>query len=194
MSTAVPAPDASVRRAGPNDAPAVGAVQAAVWTQAYATHLPDEVLAAFTPAAFGTAWRASLTRPPAGIHQLLVALTGARIVGFVTLGPAQDPDADADQAEITAIGVHPGARGEGHGSAPCAAQAASRSPTHPITTTSGASSPGAASPRTALTANAWLPPTDGPCARSASSWSSGRPHRSRRDHSRRHCAAGRTPQ
>ena len=116
VSTAVPAPDASVRRAGPNDAPAVGAVQAAVWTQAYATHLPDEVLAAFTPAAFGTAWRASLTRPPAGIHQLLVALTGARIVGFVALGPAQDPDADADQAEITAIGVHPGARGEGHGS------------------------------------------------------------------------------
>ncbi len=116
MSIVVPAPDASVRRATPNDAPAVGAVQAAVWTQAYATHLPDEVVAAFTPAAFGTAWRTSLTRPPAGIHQLLVALTGARIVGFVAIGPAQDPDADADQAELTAIGVHPGARGEGHGS------------------------------------------------------------------------------
>lgn len=116
MSGTLPAADASVRRAVPNDAPAVGAVQAAVWTQAYAAHVPDEIIAAFTPAAFGTAWRSSLANPPAGIHQLLVALVGPRIVGFVAIGPAQDPDAGPEQGEITAMGVHPGARGEGHGS------------------------------------------------------------------------------
>ena len=40
-----PLADASVRRAGANDAPAVGRVQAAVFRETYAGRLPDDVLA-----------------------------------------------------------------------------------------------------------------------------------------------------
>lgn len=108
--------DVSVRLAGPNDAPAVGSVQAAVWVEAYAALVPSDVAAAFQPEAFARAWRDSLARPPAGIHRLLVALRGAQVVGFAAIGPAQDPDADSSAGEISTLGVHPAERRRGHGS------------------------------------------------------------------------------
>lgn len=108
--------DVSVRVAGPNDAPAVGVVQAAVWVDAYAAWVPAEVAEAFRPEAFARAWRDSLTAPPAGIHRLLVALTHGRVVGFAAIGPAQDRDAGPEVAELTALGVHPDSRRAGHGS------------------------------------------------------------------------------
>ncbi len=110
------AADASVRVAGPNDAPAVGVVQAAVFTAAYADRLPAEVLAALQPAAFARAWAASLREPPPGIHRLLVACAGAQVVGVAAVGPAQDPDAESLWAEVSLLGVHPDARRQGHGS------------------------------------------------------------------------------
>lgn len=111
-----PTADASVRTAKPTDAPAVGVVQAAVWTQAYAGRLPDDVVALFEAPAFAKAWRQSLESPPAGVHRLLVARAGEQVVGFAAIGPSQDPDAGQACGEVTAIGVHPGARRMGHGS------------------------------------------------------------------------------
>lgn len=111
-----PAADASVRTAKPTDAPAVGVVQSAVWTQAYAGRLPDEVIALFEAPAFAKAWRQSLESPPEGVHRLLVARAGDQVVGFAAIGPSQDPDAGQARGEVTAIGVHPGARRMGHGS------------------------------------------------------------------------------
>ncbi len=111
-----PAADASVRRAGPNDAPAVGIVQATVFREAYAGRVPDDVLAQFEPDAFGRAWRASLANPPAGVHRLLVACAGPQVVGAIAVGPAQDPDAEPAWAEVTLLAVHPDARRQGHGS------------------------------------------------------------------------------
>ncbi|KGN34697.1 N-acetyltransferase GCN5 [Knoellia sinensis KCTC 19936] len=111
-----PVADASVRIAKPTDAPAVGVVQSAVWTQAYAGRVPDEVVALFEAPAFAKAWRESLENPPAGVHRLLVARAGEQVVGFAAIGPSQDPDAGATRGEVTAIGVHPGARRQGHGS------------------------------------------------------------------------------
>ncbi|MEO7269647.1 MAG: GNAT family N-acetyltransferase [Knoellia sp.] len=111
-----PTADASVRTAKPTDAPAVGVVQAAVWTQAYAGRLPDEVVALFEAPAFAKAWRQSLESPPEGVHRLLVARAGEQVVGFAAIGPSQDPDAGQACGEVTAIGVHPGARRMGHGS------------------------------------------------------------------------------
>ena len=108
--------DASVRRATVSDAPAVGLVQAEVFTRAYAGRVPPEVVAAFEPVAFTRAWRDGLSNPPAGAHALFVALAGAQVVGFVAVGPAQDPDAPADRAEVTVLGVHPAGRRQGHGS------------------------------------------------------------------------------
>ncbi|QGN56923.1 GNAT family N-acetyltransferase [Nostocoides sp. HKS02] len=111
-----PLADASVRTARESDAPAVGLVQDAVWREAYAAVLPEEVLAAFDPAAFAGAWRRSLAAPPAGVHRLLVACAGDQVVGFAAIGPSQDPDASPETGELTAIGVHPQARRAGHGS------------------------------------------------------------------------------
>lgn len=111
-----PVADASVRIAKPTDAPAVGVVQSAVWTQAYAGRVPDEVVALFEAPAFAKAWRESLANPPAGVHRLLVARAGEQVVGFAAIGPNQDPDGTPTLGEVTAIGVHPGARRQGHGS------------------------------------------------------------------------------
>ena len=98
-----PLADASVRRAGVNDAPAVGYVQAEVWRAAYEGKVPAEVTSAFTPTAFGNAWRDSLATPPPGAHALFVALAGGQVVGFVAVGPSQDPDSDATTGEVTAL-------------------------------------------------------------------------------------------
>ncbi len=108
--------DASVRRARPNDAPAVGLVQATVFRAAYAGRVPDEVLSLFEPDAFARSWRESLSAPPEGVHRLLVACAGEQVVGLAAIGPAQDPDAGPAAGEVTVLAVHPDARRQGHGS------------------------------------------------------------------------------
>lgn len=111
-----PLADASVRRARPNDAPAVGMVQAVVFRESYAGRVPDDVVARFEPDAFARAWRESLTAPPEGVHRLLVACAGEQVVGLSAIGPSQDPDAEPVWGEVTVLGVHPDARRQGHGS------------------------------------------------------------------------------
>lgn len=112
-----PVADASVRLARVSDAPAVGQVQAAVWTQAYAAVLAPEIVGAFEPQAFARAWRTSLEAPPSAAHRLLVACAGEQVVGFAALGPSGDPDAAEDgDGELLVLAVHPGARRLGHGS------------------------------------------------------------------------------
>ena len=111
-----PLADASVRVARATDAPAVGLVQAAVWREAYAAVLPEEVLATFEPQAFASVWRQSLASPPPGVYRLLAACAGDQVVGFASIGPSQDPDATPETGELSALGVHPHARRAGHGS------------------------------------------------------------------------------
>ncbi len=111
-----PIADASVRRARPNDAPAVGLVQATVFRAAYAGRVADEVLPLFEPDAFARTWRESLAAPPEGVHRLLVACAGEQVVGLAAIGPAQDPDAGPAAGEVTVLAVHPDARRQGHGS------------------------------------------------------------------------------
>ena len=111
-----PVADASVRRARPNDAPAVGLVQATVFREVYAGRVPDEVLAVFEPERFARGWRDSLGAPPEGVHRLLVACAGDQVVGACALGPSQDPDGGRATGEVTLLAVHPDARGQGHGS------------------------------------------------------------------------------
>ncbi len=111
-----PLADASVRAARPNDAPAVGRVQATVFREAYTGRVPDQVVELFEPEPFARAWRESLTAPPAGVHRLLVACAGEQVVGVAAVGPSQDPDAGPTTAEVTLLAVHPEARRQGHGS------------------------------------------------------------------------------
>lgn len=111
-----PLADASVRRAAPNDAPAVGLVQEAVWQETYAPRVPAHVAAQFSAPAFAGAWRRSLTDPPPGVWTLLVACAGEQIVGYAALGPSQDLDGEPTTGSLLEIGVHPHGRRSGHGS------------------------------------------------------------------------------
>lgn len=111
-----PVADASARIARPNDAFAVGLVQAAVWRAAYGKILPAEVVEQFDAASFARVWRDSLKHPPSGRHVLLVGCAGDQVVGFTAVGPSLDPDADETSGEVLALGVHPDARRSGHGS------------------------------------------------------------------------------
>lgn len=111
-----PLADAVVRGARVSDAAAVGVVQAAVFTGAYAGLLAPEVLAGFAPALFAAVWRASLADPPSASHVLLVACAADVVVGFAAVGPAGDPDLGPESAELLVGGVHPDARLAGHGS------------------------------------------------------------------------------
>lgn len=108
--------DASVRIARPNDATAVGLVQAAVWRAAYTQVLPQDVVELFDAAAFARVWRDSLNKPPSPRHVLLVSCAGEQVVGFAAVGPSADPDASDTSAEVLTLGVHPDARRNGHGS------------------------------------------------------------------------------
>lgn len=112
----MPTADASVRAASANDAPAVGQVQALVWQEAYDGIVPPQVHAAFDPQSFAATWRDSLRTPPEGVHRLLVACAGEQVIGFVAIGPSQDPDTGQTTGEVTALGVHPMHRRQGHGS------------------------------------------------------------------------------
>ena len=111
-----PVADASVRVATPWDVDPVGAVQAALWREAYASLLPAEALAAATPEEFARVWRESLATPPSGAHRLLVACAGEEVVGFAAVGPSADPDATDVDGELLVGGVSPDARRAGHGS------------------------------------------------------------------------------
>jgi ribosomal protein S18 acetylase RimI-like enzyme len=111
-----PLSERSVRAARPEDVDAVGAVQSAVWRQAYAGRLPKEVLAGFDAAVFADRWRQSLQSPPPGVYRLLVALAGGRIVGYAAIAPSQDPDLGSTAGEVTTLGVAPTDRALGHGS------------------------------------------------------------------------------
>ncbi|MDO5502683.1 MAG: GNAT family N-acetyltransferase [Actinomycetia bacterium] len=111
-----PLADASVRRAGPNDAAAVGLVQEAVWQQTYAPRVPAHIAEQFSASAFASVWRKSLAAPPPGVWTLLVACAGAQVVGYAVVGPSQDPDGEPSTGALLEIGVHPQGRRSGHGS------------------------------------------------------------------------------
>jgi ribosomal protein S18 acetylase RimI-like enzyme len=111
-----PVADASARIARPNDAAAVGLVQAAVWRAAYGSVLPEAVVEQFDAPSFARVWRDSLKTPPSPRHLLLVGCAGAQVVGFAAVGPSIDRDATETSGEVLALGVHPDARRSGHGS------------------------------------------------------------------------------
>lgn len=111
-----PLADASVRRAGPNDAAAVGLVQEAVWRETYTGRLPQPITDQFSAADFGNVWRRSLANPPQGVWTLLVACAGAQVVGYAAIGPSQDLDGEPTTGGLMEIGVHPEGRRNGHGS------------------------------------------------------------------------------
>jgi GNAT superfamily N-acetyltransferase len=112
-----PTADTSVRIAWADDAPAIAAVQVAVWHEVYAGLVPPGVLEGMDVEQVATAWRSALGRPADARNRVLVALERNRVVGFAITGPSPDPDADpVADGEIREFTVLPAERRKGHGS------------------------------------------------------------------------------
>ncbi len=75
----------TVRRAGPADAAAIGAVHVAAWRSAYPAILPDAYLARLSVARQARHYEFAI-RSGAIVH---VAIGDGRVVGFATAGPAR---------------------------------------------------------------------------------------------------------
>ena len=109
--------DVSCRIAWADDVPAIAAIQAACWRQAYAGVLPAEVLDELDPEGLQEPWRQAVGRPADARQRVLIALERNDIHGFTTTQPSPDPDADAvADGEIGEILIDPQYRRQGHGS------------------------------------------------------------------------------
>jgi len=99
-----------VRTATPEDAPAVAHVHVASWRTAYAGIVPDEILATLDVGAREARWRTKLADAAV---RTWVAEVADRAIGFATLGPARDEDADPGDLELYAIYLSPESWGTG---------------------------------------------------------------------------------
>jgi GNAT superfamily N-acetyltransferase len=117
MTDLTPAADASVRPARAEDALSVGAVMLASWRRQYADVLPRDTLAQLSPLAVADDWKRSISAPPTPRHLVLVALSGAAIVGYAVAAPAGDAGATAGAVgEIVDLVIDPDHTRAGHGS------------------------------------------------------------------------------
>ncbi len=107
----------SVRLAWPSEAGAIAALQRRGWAASLSTAVSRSLLAEVDEQEMRTAWAAVITRPPNARQRVLVALQGARLVGFATVVPGQDADADpAVDGEVDEFWIDPPAQRRGHGS------------------------------------------------------------------------------
>ncbi len=115
--------DASVRPAVPADANAVAAIMARSYRRDYADVLPASMLAQLTPEVLVPGWSGAIGSPPSPGHRVLVACSGATVVGYTAVGPSPDEDAGAQDGELLALEVDPMNRRAGHASRLLAAAA-----------------------------------------------------------------------
>ncbi len=102
--------EVAIRPAGPADARAIAAVHIASWRGAYAGIVPDEYLASLDHDQREKHWVQSLGT--AGARTWLADADG-RTIGFATLGPGRDEDAEPGDLEIYAIYLDPESWGRG---------------------------------------------------------------------------------
>jgi ribosomal protein S18 acetylase RimI-like enzyme len=115
--------DASVRPAVPADANAVAAIMARSYRRDYVDVLPAAMLAQLTPEVLVPGWSAAIGTPPSRAHRVLVACSGATVVGYAAIGPSPDDDARPQDGELLALEVDPMNRRAGHASRLLAAAA-----------------------------------------------------------------------
>jgi GNAT superfamily N-acetyltransferase len=113
---AMPAADASVRRARPTDSEAMAALTLASWRTQPADLLPAEALAAVTVDEVAAEWREAVSAPPSMRHVVLVALEADTVVGYAVVAPSRDPDSDGQSGEIVDLVVREDRVRHGHGS------------------------------------------------------------------------------
>lgn len=106
--------DVTIRSAEVADAPQIARVHIASWQEGYAGIVPPDVLANLDVARREAEWHDWLADGPRnGVRTWLATSEEAGVVGFATLGPSRDEDADRRTSEIYAIYLVPDAWGHG---------------------------------------------------------------------------------
>ncbi|MBE1878131.1 GNAT family N-acetyltransferase [Myceligenerans pegani] len=102
--------EVSIRPARADDADDIARVDIASWQGAYSEILPGSYLSSLDPEDRAALWRDAVA---AEGTRILVAETGGSTVGFTSVGPSRDEDAEDGDLEIYAIYLHPRAWGSG---------------------------------------------------------------------------------
>ncbi|WP_125777556.1 GNAT family N-acetyltransferase [Antribacter gilvus] len=102
--------DVTIRPATAADAEKIAQVDIASWRGAYSELLSDAYLASLDVHDRAGEWQKALTANGA---KVLVAEDGSGTVGFTSVGPSRDEDAEPGDLEIYAIYLHPRAWGSG---------------------------------------------------------------------------------
>jgi len=104
-----------VRRAEPQDAPAVARVHVASWRQAYRGLLPQEYLDSLSVEARTMTWAKAFSQLPGQSSTTLVGELDGQIVGFASVGPSRDDDTDTATGELWGLYLDPAHWGTGQG-------------------------------------------------------------------------------
>ncbi|HEY3436958.1 MAG TPA: GNAT family N-acetyltransferase [Actinotalea sp.] len=105
-------PDVTIRPATPQDADQIAAVHVASWREAYSGVVAEDYLAHLDVAARAERWRTQLTEDSRRV-KVWVAEDEGHIVGFASLGPSLDDDAERDTLQIYTIYLEPASWGRG---------------------------------------------------------------------------------
>ena len=81
----------TVRRARPDDATAIADVHVASWRTTYPGIVDQAYIDALSASDRAAAWARRLAAEPATAPDILVAVAGDRIVGFLSGGPSREP-------------------------------------------------------------------------------------------------------
>ena len=104
-----------VRKAVPDDAPAIAVVHVASWQLAYAGLLPGEFLAGLSVENRARHWEATIAA--CSRDHLMVVEVGDAVAGFTHAGPSRDEDAGPATGELYTLYLAPHAWGLGIGRA-----------------------------------------------------------------------------
>ncbi|QHT56275.1 GNAT family N-acetyltransferase [Cellulomonas sp. H30R-01] len=105
--------EVTVRAAGAADAAAIAAVHVRSWQEAYAGIVPADYLASLDVDARARDWQGYLAHGAEDRVRTWVAEAGGQIIGFISVGPARDEDANRGDREIYSIYLDPGTWGHG---------------------------------------------------------------------------------
>jgi RimJ/RimL family protein N-acetyltransferase len=107
--------EALIRPATVDDAEQIAAVHIASWREAYAGAVPEDYLASLDQGERAEAWRAQLGDAERSELKVWVGedAEDEHVVGFASLGPSRDEDADRSTLEIHTIYLEPSAWGQG---------------------------------------------------------------------------------
>jgi len=106
-----------IREATPADARRIAEIHVRAWRFAYKGQMPEQLLAGRTVEGRLEMWNRGLARRGQGetFPRIWVFEREGQVIGFVSSGPSQDPDATSETGEVYAIYIEPDAIGTGVG-------------------------------------------------------------------------------